>query len=375
MSGRVGGSSTAIPFGDLGRSTAALRDEIDAAIGRVLDRGWYVLGEEGAEFETEFAAYCGSEHAVGVASGTDAIELALRALEIGPGDEVVTQANTCVPTVAAIERAGATPVLCDAEPSAGLMDPESFAGAISSRTRAVVPVHLYGQCSDVDAIASVAAQAGIEVIEDCAQAHGAELRGRRAGTIGRLGCFSFYPTKNLGALGDGGVVVTDDDELATRLRLLREYGQTEHYVHVATGVNSRLDELQAAVLRTKLPHLDEWNARRREIARRYSDALEGTSIRALAELPGRFHAYHLYVVEANDRPRLEAHLDRRGVRTAIHYPRPIHGYWPYSSLGDGPVPLTVSEDLCEQVLSIPLYPELRDDEVEAVAAALGEFKP
>jgi dTDP-4-amino-4,6-dideoxygalactose transaminase len=255
------------------------------------------------------------------------------------------------------------------------MDPESFAGAISSRTRAVVPVHLYGQCSDVDAIASVAAQAGIEVIEDCAQAHGAELRGRRAGTIGRLGCFSFYPTKNLGALGDGGVVVTDDDELAARLRLLREYGQTERYVHVATGVNSRLDELQAAVLRTKLPHLDEWNARRREIARRYSDALEGTSIRALAELPGRFHAYHLYVVEANDRPRFEAHLDRRGVRTAIHYPRPIHGYQPYSSLGDGPVPLTVSEDLCEHVLSIPLYPELRNDEVEAVAAALGEFKP
>jgi dTDP-4-amino-4,6-dideoxygalactose transaminase len=365
----------AIPFGDLARSTAALRNELDAAIGRVLDRGWYVLGEEGASFEAEFAGLLASRHAVGVASGTDAIELALRALRIGPGDEVVTQANTCVPTVAGIERAGATPVLCDAEPQAGLMDPESFAGAISSRTRAVVPVHLYGQCSDVDAIASVAAGAGIEVIEDCAQAHGAELRGRRAGTIGRLGCFSFYPTKNLGALGDGGVVVTDDDELATRLRLLREYGQTEHYVHVTTGVNSRLDELQAAVLRTKLPHLDEWNARRREIARRYSDALEGTSIRALAELPGRFHAYHLYIVEANDRPRLEAHLDRRGVRTAIHYPRPIHGYRPYSSLGDARVPLTVSENLCEHVLSIPLYPELRDDEVEAVAAALGEFKP
>jgi dTDP-4-amino-4,6-dideoxygalactose transaminase len=374
LSGRLSGSPTAVPFGNLARSTAALRDEIDAAIARVLDRGWYVLGEEGAEFEPEFAAYCGSENAVGVASGTDAIELALRALEIGPGDEVVTQANTCVPTVAAIERAGATPVLCDAEPSAGLMDPESLAAAISPQTRAVVPVHLYGQCADLDAIGSVAADADVELIEDCAQAHGAELRGRKAGTMGRLGCFSFYPTKNLGALGDGGAVVTAEPALADRLRLLREYGQTERYVHVTAGVNSRLDELQAAVLRAKLPHLDGWNTRRGEIASRYSEAISRTSIRPLAELPGRSHAYHLYVVETENRTALQTHLDARGIQTAIHYPRPVHGYEPYRSLGDGPVPLTVSEQLCERVVSIPLYPELTDDEAEAVSAALSEFE-
>ena len=362
-----------MPFNDLARSTG-VRADVDAAIGRVLDRGWFVLGEEGSDFETEFAAYCGSEQAVGVASGTDAIELALRALEIGPGDEVVTQANTCVPTVAAIERARATPVLCDVEPVAGLMEPESLAAAIGPQTRAVVPVHLYGQCSDVDAIGTVAADSGIEVVEDCAQAHGAELRGRKAGTIGRLGCFSFYPTKNLGALGDGGAVVTDDAGLAKRLRLVREYGQTERYVHVTKGVNSRLDEVQAAVLRAKLPHLDVWNKRRRDIASRYSDAISETSTRQLAELPGRHHAYHLYVVETEDRAALQSHLDSRGIRTAVHYPRPVHGYEPYRSLGDGPVPLAVSEQLCEHVLSIPLFPELTDDEVERVSAALADYE-
>jgi dTDP-4-amino-4,6-dideoxygalactose transaminase len=373
LHGQLSEPSAVVGFGDLARSTAALRDEIDTALTRVLDRGWYVLGEEGSNFETEFAAYCGSGYAVGVASGTDAIELALRALEIGPGDEVVTQANTCVPTVAAIERAGATPVLCDVERAAGLMDPESLAAAIGPKTRAAIPVHLYGQCADMDAIGAVATKAGIDMIEDCAQAHGAEIRGRQAGTMGRLGCFSFYPTKNLGALGDGGAVVTDDLELADRLRLLREYGQTERYVHVTTGVNSRLDELQAAVLRAKLPHLDGWNGRRREIASRYSDTISGTSIRPLAELPGRRHAYHLYVVESEDRVALQTHLAAHGIRTAVHYPKPVHGYDPYRALNDGPVPLTVSERLCEHVLSIPLYPELAEYEVETVAAALAEF--
>jgi dTDP-4-amino-4,6-dideoxygalactose transaminase len=363
-----------VPFNDLARSAAALRSELDAAITRVLDSGWFVLGEEGSAFETEFANYCGSAHAIGVASGTDAIELALRALEIGPGDEVITQANTCVPTVAGIERAGATPVLCDVEHAGGLMDPESLAAAIGPRTQAVLPVHLYGQCADLDAIGVVAGEAGIELIEDCAQAHGAELTGKRAGSIGRLGCFSFYPTKNLGALGDGGAVVTNDDALAERLRLVREYGQTERYVHVTTGVNSRLDELQAAVLRTKLPHLDSWNRRRRELASRYSEAISKTSILPPVELPGRRHAYHLYVVETDDRAALQAHLESRGVRTAVHYPRPVHGYKPYRSLGDGPVPLTVSEHLCERVLSIPIYPELTEEEVEGVSAALADYR-
>jgi dTDP-4-amino-4,6-dideoxygalactose transaminase len=226
----------------------------------------------------------------------------------------------------------------------------------------------------MDAIGLVAAEAGVEVIEDCAQAHGAELHGRRAGTTSRLGCFSFYPTKNLGALGDGGAVVTNDPGLAERLRLVREYGQTERYVHVTKGVNSRLDELQAAVLRAKLPHLDGWNERRRDLASRYTDAIAETSIRPLAELPGRRHSYHLYVVETGDRAALQTHLDGRGIRTAVHYPRPVHGYEPYRSLGEGPVSLTVSEQLCEHVLSIPLFPELTDAEVDTVSAALAEYE-
>src|SRR5262245_38007000 len=224
-----------IPFNDLSRGVAEHRHELDAAVARVLDSGWFVLGAEGRAFEDEFAASAGSAHAVGVGSGTDAVELALRALGIGPGDEVVTQANTCVPTVAAIERTGASPVLCDVEPEAGTMDVSSLADAIGERTRAVVPVHLYGQCADTDAIAALGADRGVDVVEDCAQAAGARLRGRGAGTIGRLGCFSFYPTKNLAALGDGGAVVTNDDELADRLRRLRRYGQADRHHHVEAG--------------------------------------------------------------------------------------------------------------------------------------------
>lgn len=367
-------SPTAVPFAALDRSTAALRDELDAAMARVLERGWFVLGEEGRAFEAEFADFCDAAHAIGVGSGTDALELGLRALEIGPGDEVVTQANTCVPTVSAIERAGATPILCDVEPNAGTMDPESLRDAIGPKTRAVIPVHLYGQCADIDAIAAVARETNLEVIEDCAQAHGAELRGRRAGTIGRLGCFSFYPTKNIGAFGDGGAIVTNDDELAERLRLVRQYGQADRYVHIARGVNSRLDELQAAVLRVKLPYLAGWNRRRREIAATYTEALRGTAVRPLRVLEGRCHVFHLFVVEADDRAAVRAQLEERGIRTLIHYPRPVHGHEPYRALSVGAVPLDVSERLCERILSIPLYPELTDAEVEVVAAGLAAFE-
>jgi dTDP-3-amino-3,4,6-trideoxy-alpha-D-glucose transaminase len=362
-----------IPFNDLSRSVAEHRVELDAAVARVLDSGWYVLGQEGKAFEEEFAAACGAAHAVGVGSGTDAIELALRVLGIGPGDEVVTQANTCVPTVAAIERAGATPVLCDVEAEAGTMDPASLAGALSEKTRAVVPVHLYGQCADTDAIADLCAERGIEVVEDCAQAVGAELRGRPAGTVGRLGCFSFYPTKNLAALGDGGAVVTNDEVLAERIRLVRQYGQSDRYRHVMEGVNSRLDEVQAAVLRGRLPHLPRWNERRAEIAAAYTDALADTPVRPLAQLEGRRHVFHLFVVDAPDRDALKKHLDAAGIETLIHYPTPIHRHPPYQRLADGPVPLSVSERFCERILSLPLYPELRDDEVTRVAAALRAF--
>jgi dTDP-4-amino-4,6-dideoxygalactose transaminase len=356
-----------IPFADLKRSTQPVRQELDTAVARVLNSGWYVLGQEGRAFEAEFAEFAGSRHAVGVASGTDAIELALRALGLGPGDEVVTQANTCVPTVAGIERMGATPVLCDVEPGGATMDVKSLRAAISGRTRAIVPVHLYGQCADVDAILEVAGN--IPVVEDCAQAHGAWLRDRRAGTMGALGCFSFYPTKNLGALGDGGAVTTDDDALAERLRLIRQYGQADRYQHVERGVNSRLDEMQAAILRAKLPRLAGWNERRREIAAAYDEAFEGSAVRPLARHPERLHAFHLYVVEVDNRDAFQARLAEEQVGTLVHYPHPVHGHEPYRSLGNGAVSLEVSERLAGRIVSLPLYPELRDDEVEHVARA------
>jgi dTDP-4-amino-4,6-dideoxygalactose transaminase len=356
-----------VPFNDLGRSVRRHRSEIDRALAEVTDSGWYVLGGQGRSFEAEFAAtVCGGGDAAGVANGTDAIELALRALRIGVGDEVVTQANTCVPTVAGIERAGATPVLCDVEPDAGTMDPASLERAMGPRTRAVVAVHLYGQCADIDAIREVAG--AVPVIEDCAQAHGAQLRGRPAGAMGNAAAFSFYPTKNLAALGDAGAVASPDAAVVDRVRLLRQYAQAERYSHIDHGVNSRLDELQAAVLRTRLTHLDAENERRREIAAVYTDALAGTDVRPLDRLPDRLHAFHLFVVRVPERERFQARLAQEGVQTLVHYPRPIHGHAPYAALRVPGVPLDHSEQLADAIVSLPLFPELTDDEVAHVAA-------
>jgi dTDP-4-amino-4,6-dideoxygalactose transaminase len=358
----------AVPFLDFSRAVANMRDQLTIAIDRVLQQGWFILGEESGAFEREFADWCGTEHAVGVASGTDAIELALRSLGIGPGDEVVTQANTCVPTVAAIERAGGRPVLCDVEPDAATMDPTSLERVLTPRTRAVVPVHLYGQCADMGSILRLVEERGIAVVEDCAQAHGAKLDGRRAGTMGAMGCFSFYPTKNLGALGDAGAVVTDDDALAARLRLIRQYGQTDRYRHVVPGVNSRLDEIQAAILRLKLPRVEEWNDRRRGIAEVYAASLVGTAVAPLQQLPNRTHAFHLFVVRVGNRARFREALAAQGVATLVHYPYPIHGHEPYAELGRG-VPLRNAEALASSVVSLPLYPELTDEEASFVASA------
>jgi dTDP-3-amino-3,4,6-trideoxy-alpha-D-glucose transaminase len=361
-----------VAFLDLGRQVAAMRDELEAATARVLDSGRFLLGEEGEALEREFAAACGAAHAVGVASGTDAVELALRAAGVQPGDEVVTQANTCVPTVTGIVRAGGMPVLCDADPRSGAMDLDSLEAALGERTRAVVPVHLYGQCADAEAIVALCEPRGIAVIEDCAQAHGATVGGRHAGTIGAAGAFSFYPTKNLAALGDGGMVVTGDADIAERLRLLRHYGQTGRYRHQVFGVNSRLDELQAVVVRAKLPRLPEWSERRREIAATYSEALRDGPVEPLVELPDRRHAFHLYVVRAPERDRLQGDLAARGVATLIHYPIPIHRQPAFAELARGPVPLRGAEQLGDSVLSLPLYPELTAAEVDAVAAAAAE---
>jgi dTDP-4-amino-4,6-dideoxygalactose transaminase len=354
-----------VPFADPGRAIRAQRDELTAAAERVLDSGWLILGREVEAFESEFAAWLGAGAAVGVASGTDAIELALRALDIGPGDEVVTQANTCVPTVAAIERTGATPVLCDADPRSAAIDVDSLRAVLTPRTGAIVPVHLYGACGDIDAVVDC----GPPVVEDCAQAHGAKHRGRTAGTIGALGAFSFYPTKNLGALGDGGAVVTGDAELAERLGRLRQYGQADRYHHVERGVNSRLDEVQAAFLRVRLAGLAEGNRRRAQIAARYDAALEGTVVRPLERPADAEHVVHLNVVRAPDREAFQADLQERGIGTLVHYPAPVHGHPPYRDLA-GRVSLAGAEELARTVVSLPMYPELADTEVERVAEAI-----
>jgi dTDP-4-amino-4,6-dideoxygalactose transaminase len=353
-------ASVRIPFLDLRRQTNGLRDQIDGAIDAVLHRGNYILGAEVSAFETEFAAACGARFAVGVASGTDALEIALRALEVGPGDEVVTQANTCVPTAAAILRTGATPVLCDVHPDTGMLDVESLAGALTERTRAVIPVHLYGQCADIDAIRNVTAARGVPIVEDCAQSHLAERHGNKAGTTGELGCFSFYPTKNLGALGDAGAVITQDERLASRVRALRNYGADR------PGVNSRLDELQAAVLRVKLPYLEAWTERRAEIAAAYDAGMSDAPVLPLQALPGSRRVFHLYVVRSRSRDELREMLARRGIETRVHYPEPLHRVRAVASTVRAPVPLDNSVALAETVLSLPLYPQITDREVESV---------
>lgn len=355
-----------MPFLDLARSVGALRGELEGAIGRTLEQARFVGGSPVEEFERAWAEYCGAAYAVGVASGTDALELALRAAGIGPGDEVVTAANTCVPTVAAIESAGATPVLADADPVSRTLDPEAVGRAIGPRTRAIVPIHLYGRCADLDPILALARDHGLVVVEDAAQAHGAEYRGRRAGALADAAAFSFYPTKNLGALGDAGAVVTSDATLAERVRMLRSYGESERYRSVLAGRNSRLDTVQAAVLLAKLPHLDAWNARRRELATLYRDSLADLPIELPDEPVDGLHAFHLYVVRVPERERVRVELSRAGVETLVHYDRAVHQHPAYARLGRE---LPVSERLAGEVLSLPLYTELTDEEANAVARA------
>lgn len=349
----------------------AHKKEIDEAIGRVLESGWYVLGKEAESFEHEFAAYVGAEHAIGVGSGTEAIHLALKACDIGPGDEVITVAHTAVATVAAIELAGATPVFADIEDTYCTLDPDLLQGLITPRTRAIVPVHLYGQAADMDSITEIARRNGVTVIEDCAQAHGAVYRGRPVGGMGALACFSFYPTKNLGAIGDGGMVTTGDPELARKVRLLREYGWSERYVSQIPGWNSRLDELQAAVLRVKLQHLDADNAARGRIGQAYGAALAACGLRLPAIRPGNSHVFHLYVVRCTDRERLRQHLQQRGIAAGIHYPVPVHKQPAYLARFKCNLPNT--ESAANEVLSLPIYPELGAEEVGVVIDAVTDF--
>ena len=361
-----------IPFNQLKPLHDSLAHEIAVAMRRVADSGWYILGPEVEAFEREFAAYHGVAHAIGVASGTDAIELALRAADIGKGDEVISVAHTALATVAAIERAGATPVLVDIDPRTFTLDPKQVERAINSRTRAILPVHLYGQPADMHALKSIADERGLCLIEDCAQAHGAKYAGRLVGAIGHMGAFSFYPTKNMGAYGDGGAVITDDAELAGRLRRLRNYGQTSRYQHATRGINSRLDEMQAAILRVKLRHLEAHNERRREIAGLYNEHLRGVTTPFAAD--DRRHVYHLYVIRDSNRDGLMADLSGKGIGTLIHYPVPVHLQESHRDLGLGIGSLPETEAAAREILSLPLYIGLSDEAVLHVCAAINEFR-
>jgi dTDP-4-amino-4,6-dideoxygalactose transaminase len=356
-----------VPFLNLRRQVEEIRGDLDRAVSNVLDSGRFLGGPTVEEFEDAFARYCGAAHAVGLASGTDAIAIALRATGIRARDEVLVPANTCVPTVAGVEAAGARPVLVDVDPRTYTIDPERLEASIGPRSRAVVPVHLYGQCANMDSISSVAKRHGLVVVEDAAHAHGAAYRGRLAGTLGDAAAFSFYPTKNLGAVGDAGAVVTNDPKVAARARMLRTYGEDERYRSLLSGTNSRLDTLQAAVLLVKLRRLDEWTERRRRIAGAYREALSGSELELPVEADGRSHVYHLFVVRVADRDRFRASLSDAGVETLVHYPRPIHGHPAYANLADDHNRLTVSEQLAREVVSLPLHPHLTETEIDDVA--------
>lgn len=362
-----------IPFLELASQFNAVEADIREAVDRVLARSWFILGEELDAFEKEFAEYVGVGFAVGAGSGTDAIQLALMAAGVGPGDEVVAPANTCVPTVSAIVSAGARPVLADVDDETLTIDPERVAHAITERTKAVVPVHLYGQPCRMDAILAVADSRGLTVVEDAAQAHGARFEGRMCGALGTLGAFSFYPSKNLGAYGDGGAVTTNDEALAVKLRQLRNYGETERYVHTIHGVNSRLDELQAAILRVKLRHLNAWNDKRRALAHRYMDLLAGAPVTLPAKRSWADPNFHLFVVRTDRRDALRTYLHEHGVQALMHYPVPVHLQPAFRQLGYVRGDFPVAERACDSVLSLPLYPELSEAHVERIAECVLRF--
>ena len=360
-----------VPFLDLGRLHQSIREPLDAAYHRVVDSGWFIMGPELEAFESEFAQYCEAKHCIGVGNGLEALHLLLRAYGIGPGDEVIVPSNTFIATWLAVTECGATPVPVDPNIDTHNIDPALIGNAITSRTRAIIPVHLYGQPADMDPICVLAAKHGLIVIEDAAQAQGARYKGRRAGSLGHAAATSFYPGKNLGALGDGGAVLTNDDAIAERVKQLRNYGSKIKYQHDLVGYNSRLDEMQAAFLRAKLTVLDEWNARRREIATQYSTLLAGADM-DLPVIPEFAEpVWHLYVIRSKQRNTLKAHLDQHGVSTVIHYPIPPHRQACYQEYKGHNLPIAVL--LAEEVLSLPMSSSLEAAEVEHVASSTLRF--
>lgn len=359
-----------VPFLDLGAGYRELKSEIDAAVQRVLDSGWYILGPEVEAFEAEWADYCEADHAVGLANGLDALILALRALDIGPGHEVIVPSNTYVATWLAVSAVGARPIPIEPDPTTHNIDPLSIAAAITPATRALMPVHLYGQPANMDPILDLARKHSLAVVEDGAQAHGARYKGRRLGAHGDVVCWSFYPGKNLGALGDGGAITTNRADLADRIRVLRNYGSRVKYINELQGVNSRLDPLQAAVLRAKLPHLDAWTERRSAIAARYTQELAGAGL-VLPVVPSWAEpVWHLYVLRSPDRDDLQARLAKAGVGTLIHYPIPPHMQAAYTDLGFASDDLPLARRFAEEVLSLPMGPQLSSTDVGRVIEAI-----
>lgn len=359
-----------IPFLDLKAPHVELHSEIDAAIARVLDSGWYILGPEVEAFEAEFATYCEAAQCVGLANGLDALHLALRAMDVGPGDEVIVPSNTYIATWLAVSQCGALPVPVEPDPATHNIDPARIKAAITPRTKVILPVHLYGQPADLDPILAIARKHGLRVLEDGAQAHGARYKGRRIGGHGDVVAWSFYPGKNLGALGDGGAITTHDPELADRIRVLRNYGSRVKYVNDVQGYNSRLDPLQAAVLRVKLKHLDEWNARRAALARLYCDGLVSDSL-ILPHVPDWAQpAWHLFVVRHRQRDDLQRALSEAGIGSLIHYPIPPHKQQAYAEAGYPADAFPLASQLADEVLSLPMGPQMALDQVDTVVAAL-----
>jgi dTDP-4-amino-4,6-dideoxygalactose transaminase len=366
-------TAASVPFVDLKQQYQAIKSEISEAINRVLDNSVFVLGREVSEFEEQFAAYTGARHCIAVNSGTAAIQLAVQASEIGPGDEVIVPANSFFASAEGVSTAGATPVFIDVEHDSYNLDATRLDALIGPHTKALMPVHLYGQSADLDPIFEVARSRGLLVIEDAAQAHGAKYKGKHVGALGHVGCFSFYPGKNLGAYGEGGAIVTNDDEVARRARLLRDHGSDRKYHHEMVGYNFRLEALQGAVLKVKLRYLDQWNELRRQHAAAYNQLLRGSGLLLPQEMEYAHHVYHLYVVQTDVRDELQQALAADNIQTGIHYPIPIHLQPAYVSHGHKPGDFPMTESQAQRVLSLPMFPELARTQIEAVAAAVSKF--
>jgi dTDP-4-amino-4,6-dideoxygalactose transaminase len=361
-----------VPFVDLRELHRPIDTELCEVFQRVLERSCFILGPEVCQFEESFASYVGVSHCVAVNSGTAALQLTLLALDIGPGDEVITVPNTFIATAEAISAVGARPVFVDVDPVSYNMDPAAAEKAVTSGTKALLPVHLYGQCADLDPLLEIAERHNLKLVEDACQAHGATYKGRMAGSLGVAGCFSFYPGKNLGCLGEGGAVVTNDADLARRVGMLRDHGSKRKYEHSFPGYNFRLEGLQGGMLSVKLKHLDSWNERRRTAAARYGELLSDTSLVLPAEMPYGQHVYHLYVVQAEDRESLRQHLSARGIESGLHYPVPLHLQQAYATLGYREGDLPVAEGLARRILSLPMYPDLTEEKIKYVTSVVLE---